>query len=41
MAKNILMDLAFENFHKCMGISDLVGGKKYGWSNLSGNSSLC
>lgn len=19
----------------------LVGGKKYGWSNLSGNSSLC
>ena len=22
MAKNILMDLAFENFHKCMGISD-------------------
>ncbi|HGJ6451128.1 TPA: hypothetical protein ACJWW5_001784 [Streptococcus pneumoniae] len=22
MAKNILMDLAFENLHKCMGISD-------------------
>ena len=22
MAKNILMDLAFENFHKCMGIPD-------------------
>lgn len=22
MAKNILMDLAFENFHKCMGITD-------------------
>mgnify|MGYP001741795386 FL=1 len=22
MVKNILMDLAFENFHKCMGITD-------------------
>ncbi|EFN98344.1 MULTISPECIES: hypothetical protein [Streptococcus] len=22
MTKNILMDLAFENFHKCMGITD-------------------